>query len=85
MNSPSINCACTEAPSNKDWWQLPELSVSQSNMAALGQEEAACEQRQGGKKREKRSGDVPERPAAAVLPGSHVTRSGQGEDALPGS
>lgn len=46
---PSIICACTEAPSSKDWWEFPELSDSQSNMAALRQEESAYEWKQRGK------------------------------------
>lgn len=35
LNSPSIICACTEAASNKDWWEFSKLSDSQSNKADL--------------------------------------------------
>lgn len=35
LNSPSIICVCTEAASNKDWWEFPELSDSQSDIADL--------------------------------------------------
>lgn len=85
INSPSIICACTEAASSKDWWEFPELSASQSNMAALPQEESAGEWKQRGKNIQFLIWDAPKWATAAVLPGCHVARSCQGEDALPGS
>lgn len=30
---PSEDCACTEGPSSRVWWEVPELSASLSNMA----------------------------------------------------
>lgn len=34
-NWPSLDCGCTEGPSSKDWWEVPELSISLSNIVAL--------------------------------------------------
>lgn len=97
MNWPSLDCGCTEGPSSKDWWEVPELSVSLSNMVGLQEDifmrGSETKPKPKSKTNSIKNGfsagrsvwDAPEGPAAAVLAGRHVARAPQREDIIPGA